>query len=118
MHAMSSDNYEELTDSFAKGVSPAVPNDPKRREEFEKAVHDALARFRGLQIVAKEAVGDDRVDLTVLNFFEERYPDLTIQRMVREGSQWKFKGSYSIPQPTPSTPKNDQIQLFSPSITQ
>jgi RNA polymerase sigma factor (sigma-70 family) len=117
MHAISAGNYEELTNSFAKGNSRDVPTDPAQREAYEKTVRDALAGFRGRQIVARKTVGDSQVDLAVLDFFDGRIPQVMIQRMVKEGDQWKFLGSWSVPRPTSPTDKDEQIQLFSPSVT-
>jgi RNA polymerase sigma factor (sigma-70 family) len=118
MHAKSTANYEELSNSFVNGNASNVPSDPKEREQFEKAVRDALADFRGRQIVARKPVGDDRVDLVTLDFFEGRYPQVSIQRMMKNGDQWKFVGSWSVPKPTGPEPKDDQIQLLPPSSAQ
>lgn len=118
MHAISTGNYEELSNSFAKGNSRDVPTDPAQREAYEKVVRDALAGFRGRQIVAKKAVGDDRVDLAVLDFFDGRFPQVMIQRMVKEGDQWKFLGSWTVPRPSSPTDRDNQIQLLSPVSAQ
>ena len=118
MHATSTANYEELSNSFANGNASNVPADPRQREEFEKAIRDALADFRGRQIVARKPVGDDRVDLETLDFFEGRYPQVSIQRMVKKGDQWKFVGSWAMSQPKGPEAKDDQIQLLPPSSGQ
>ena len=116
MHAILSGNYDQLVGAFSASTPPPdFTNDPQKREEFEKATRGEAASFLGQQILAKKAVGDNRVDLEVLVFQAGKFPDTTIQRMVKEGNQWKFAGSYGVEPPSGS---DDQIQLFAPSVVQ
>jgi len=117
MHGMVSGNLDQVVSAFSSSAQdPAdLINDPEKRREFEKASHEAASSFQGQQILAKKVVSDYRVDLEVLIYSEGKFPDATIQRMVKEGNEWKCAGSYGVSQ---SSTNDDQIQLFAPSVSQ
>jgi RNA polymerase sigma factor (sigma-70 family) len=110
-----SGNYDQVVSAMSAQISAATLNDPKEREGFEKASHEAALGLQGMQIVAKKIVDDKKADLEVLTFQEGKAPELGIQHMVKEGNQWKFAGSASI---SPSWDKDGQVQTIAPSANQ
>ncbi len=110
-------------DQVNEGLSPALLaeelKDQKNREQFEAGQIKAATVFKGIQIVAKKVVADDKVELKVRvdydsaamkNLTSHSPPEYMLQPMVRVGNEWKLGGSTR--NHTESWERDGQIQTF------
>ena len=86
---------------------------PEQREAFEKGFREAeeVARFQGIQMLAKKVIADDRVDVEFLVYEEGKAPVISIQQMVKEGGGWKAGNSQGLDE---SWGQRGQIQPLTP----
>jgi hypothetical protein len=93
--AMMNANYDKTIEAFAPEMQTEMKKDPNDRKQFESAMKRGAPSFKGMQIVAKKTIANDKVDL---KYFHEitraSNPDskYRFQVMVKIGSEWKLGG--------------------------
>ncbi len=114
MWSMLSGNYEAITNSFSSDMLRGVLKDPLAdREAFEKSVPQMASELRGIQILARKILADDRVELKMkIDSGPTEKPEVTIHPMIKVGDQWKVAG----PDRTykPEWEQVGKIETFSP----
>jgi hypothetical protein len=94
MWALMSDNYERTTGS----LDPETQAEFKKnidREHFEANFRKGTTPFKGIQILAKQIIADDKVDLkilindTLINNPADKY---RLQILVKISDEWKIDG--------------------------
>jgi hypothetical protein len=92
--AMMSANYDKTFESCSPEMQAEAEKNKSARKNFETALKKAALSFKGMQIVAKKIIADDKVDLKVLmddtRANKSRY---CLQMMVKIGNEWKVGGS-------------------------
>jgi hypothetical protein len=97
--AMMKGTYEQSIASLGPEMQKSELNDPKSRDQFEKGRKQFAPLFKGLQVVARKSLGDDRVELKVKMDADSppdskvAMPPYMIQPMVKVGNEWKLGGS-------------------------
>ncbi len=116
--AMWSGTYEQVNEGVSPELLAEELKDPKNREGFETRQKIMAPLFKGMQIVARKSLAEDRVELKVkmdadpLPNQEREMRPFMIQPMVKVGDEWKLGGSTQDHQ---ATWDNDgQIQTFAP----
>lgn len=109
-------------DQANEGLSPALlageSKDQKSREGFEARQKTMAPLFKGMQIVAKKLMADDKVELKVrmdadpIPGQQHDMPPFMIQPMVKIGDAWKIGGSTTGHEE--AWDKDGQIQTFTP----
>lgn len=93
--AMMSANYDKMIESFAPEMQTQMKKNPNSRQQFESAMKSGAPSFRGLQIMAKKTIADDKVDLKVwMEATSANSPDnkYRLQVMAKIGNEWKVGG--------------------------
>ena len=93
--AMMSVNYDKTIESFAPEMQAEMKKDPNDRQQFESAMKRGASSFKGMQIMAKKTIADDKVDLKVLmEATSTKSPDnkYYLQVMAKIGNEWKVGG--------------------------
>jgi RNA polymerase sigma factor (sigma-70 family) len=113
--------YEDLVASLAPGAAAEELKDSRRRAYFETVKGTLAQTYKGLQIVAKKLVAEDRVELKFKNDHDSsinQVADLQhilncgIQTLVKVGAEWKLDG---LPRSfDESWEAEGQIQRFTP----
>ena len=112
MHGILTTNYEATMNAMVSQIQAEVAKDPKQKEDFEKSISRGVATtLLGQEIVAKKILSDDQVELEVLVYTDGAAPEISVQRMKKEGDQWKFGGSRGF---TADWGKSGQIQNVGP----
>jgi len=109
-------------DQVNEGLSPALlaeeSKDQNGREGFEARQKMMAPLFKGMQIVAKKLLVEDKVELKVkwdadpVPDPRHELPPLIIQPMIKVGDAWKIEGSTRGYQE--AWEKDGQIQTFNP----
>jgi hypothetical protein len=116
MHGILTTNYEATMNAMTSQVQTDAAKDPKNREDFEKSLSQGVATtVLGQEIVGKKILSDDKVELEVLVYTDGAAPEISVQRMAKEGNQWKFGGSIGL---TPDWGKNGKFQNVGPLASQ
>jgi len=78
-------------------ASMAAPDEPteESRESFEKAAREFSLKFKGMQMIAKNVISEDEVNILVLPLIEGEEPRTGIQHLVKSGTEWRLDQSYS-----------------------
>lgn len=117
--AMMKGTYEQVN----KGLSPELLaeelKDSNGSKNFEANRDQIAPLFKGMQIVSKKVVSEDKVELKLkedydaaASQFNSHMPDFMVQPMVKIGNEWKLGGSTREYQ---NNWQNDgQIQTFVP----
>jgi RNA polymerase sigma factor (sigma-70 family) len=90
-------DYDRMLLAETPEERAAKMNDPKDREQFEAAHKMAVPRFKGMQMLARKTLFEDRVELKV-KLDSDPYPDrkrasgIVTQTMVKMGEEWKSTG--------------------------
>ena len=88
-------NYDKTVESFAPEMQAKMKKDPNDRKNVESAMKRGGSFFKGMQIVAKKTISDDKVDLkftqetTRANNPDSKY---FFQVIVKIGNEWKVGG--------------------------
>lgn len=93
--AMMTANYDKTVESFAPAMQAEMKKDPNDRKQFESAMKRGAPSFKGMQIVAKKIIAEDKVDLKVLmEGTNARNPSdgYRLQMLVKVGNEWKVGG--------------------------
>jgi hypothetical protein len=93
--AMMNANYDKTIESFAPEMQTEMKKDPNDRKQFESAMKRGAPSFKGMQIVAKKTIADDKVDLKVLmEDTRAKSPGnkYYLQMMAKIGNEWKVGG--------------------------
>jgi hypothetical protein len=93
--AMMNVNYDKTIESFAPEMQAEMKKDPNDRQHFESAMKRGAPSFKGMQIMAKKTIADDKVDLKVLmEATSTKSPDnkCVLQMMAKIGNEWKVGG--------------------------
>ncbi len=97
--AMMKGTYEQAIAALGPELLKHEAEDPKGREQFETGRQKMAPLFKGMQIVARKALGEDKVELKIrmdsdpLPNTEAEMPPFMIQPMVKVGNEWKLGGS-------------------------
>jgi hypothetical protein len=100
--AMMSGTYDQVNQSLPPEMLAEQLKNPKGREQFEAGQAKAATVMKGIQIVAKKVLADDKVELKVKsdydptvmkNLTSDLPPEYMVQPMVRVGNEWKIGGS-------------------------
>jgi RNA polymerase sigma factor (sigma-70 family) len=97
--AMLNGSYEQSIAALAPEMQQQELNDPKNREQFESGQKMMAPLFKGMQVLARKKVAEDRVELKVkldagpLPNSDQKAPEFSIQPMVKIGNEWKLGGS-------------------------
>jgi len=111
-------------DLFLSSFSASIPNpkppppDGKSLEEWKKQSQEAASRFQGQQILAKQVVSEDKIDLYVLIFETGKFPRSVVQKMEKEGNRWKIRGFARDRQNYVLTDAPDGTEIYTPSANQ
>jgi len=94
MWSMLSGNYDAITNSFSSDMLRGVLKSPLAdREAFEKSMPQLAAELRGIQILARKILADDKVELKMkIDSDPTDKPEITIHSMIKVGDQWKVAG--------------------------
>lgn len=106
--------YEQFLETMSPEHSAEESKDPSSREKFETFQSNDAPLFKGIQILAKKVVAEDRVELKIM-YFEgksEKSEHCSIQPMGKIGSEWKRVGSTQGCEET--WDKAGQVQKFVP----
>ena len=91
--------------------------DPKGKEKFEASYKTMGALFKGMQILARKTISDERVELKV-KLDSDPYqnkptgPGIAIQPMLKVGDEWKLGGNTH--QHSVKWDQNGSIQTYNP----
>jgi hypothetical protein len=116
--AMINGTYEQMTEGASPEIVAGELKDPKGREQFEAGQKMLAPVFKGMQILAKKTLEEDRVELKIKQDYDPAMNQLgkmlgaLIQPMVRVGTEWKLGGSTREYQQ--AWEKDAQIQTFTP----
>ncbi len=116
--AMYKATYEQVNEGLGPEELASEARDPKGREGFEARQKVMAPLFKGLQVVAKKQLADDKVELKVkieadpFPGQDRAMPPFMIQPMVKVGDAWKIGGSTRGHEET--WEKDGQIQTFNP----
>jgi hypothetical protein len=97
--AMMKGTYEQSRAALGPELLKHEDEDAKAREQFETGRKAMAPLFKGLQIVARKTLGEDRVELKLkmdadpLPDSKADMPPFFIQPMVKVGNEWKLGGS-------------------------
>ncbi|HEY5042018.1 MAG TPA: sigma-70 family RNA polymerase sigma factor [Verrucomicrobiae bacterium] len=102
LSAMFSGQFDQVVAAMPSELQPQV-NTQESRKQFEDQqarpeMRSQRDNFQGMQILAKKAVSDDKVDLQTIIFENDKSPDISIEHMVKNGDEWKYAGSASYDQ--------------------
>jgi RNA polymerase sigma factor (sigma-70 family) len=113
--AMMSGNYEVLMAAASPEIRAAEEKNPSSRKGFEAGRKKIEALFKGMQILARKTISEDRVELKIFNDYHpgEASSGVSYQPMIRVDGEWKLSGS------TRGFPANwnqnpEQIQNYAP----
>ena len=120
MHGLLSCDFDLFLSTFSAGdLNPNRYYGDSDREKFvkewKKNSQEMAARFQGRQILAKHVISEDKVDLHVLYFEAGKFPMTSVQRMQKEGNQWRFRGSMGE---AASIDSDEPIEVYTPSANQ
>src|SRR5208283_2823556 len=97
--AMMNGTYEQAFASLGPELQQGEPTDDKSREEFDAGRKARAPLFKGMQIVSRKSLSDDKVELKVKMDADPApngqpsTPPVVIQPMVKVGDEWKLGGS-------------------------
>ncbi|MEI6356774.1 MAG: hypothetical protein WCP53_06690, partial [Verrucomicrobiota bacterium] len=116
--AMIKGSYEQVIEGAGPEAADTESKNPNSGRDFETSQKVMAPLFKGLQVVAKKSLGDDKVELKVrvdadaIPGQEQAIPSLGIQRMVKIAGIWKFNGGTSVGIDTWES--EGQIESYSP----
>ena len=93
--------YDQLLECLTPDFLAQTLQDASRREQFETLQRGAAQLYKGMQIVAKKVLADDRVELKFKNDHDTAISQLPgvqhilkygVQTMVRVANDWKLDG--------------------------
>jgi hypothetical protein len=93
--ALMSANYDKTIESFAPDLQTEMKKDPNDRKNFESAMKRGAPSFKGMRIVAKKTIADDKIDLKVLmedTRAKNHGEQYDLQMMAKIGNEWKVGG--------------------------
>jgi hypothetical protein len=93
--AMMTGNYDKTVESFAPEMQVEMKKDPNSRQQFKSAMKRGASSFKGMQIMARKTIADDKVDLKVLTEdTRSKSPGITyfLQVMAKIDNEWKVGG--------------------------
>jgi hypothetical protein len=111
-------SYDQCNEGLGPEMLPDELKDPNQRERFEARQKMMAPLFKGLQIFARKAVAEDKVELKVkmdanpLPNQETSQPEFLVQPMIKVGEFWKLGGSTRGHEETWNA--EGQIQTFLP----
>lgn len=86
--------YEQVNEMLSPELLTDKGNGPQGREQFETMRNELEALFKGMQIVAKKALTDDKVEIKFkMDVNSPGQPDFLVQPMVKVGDEWKVGGN-------------------------
>jgi hypothetical protein len=91
--AMMSVNHDKAIESLAPERQAEIKKDPNDRKKIESAWKRAAPLFKGMQIVAKKIIADDKVELKfVIEDTQKKNPGnkYFLQVVVKIGNEWKI----------------------------
>lgn len=93
--ALATGNYEQAVASYSPELHEHELNDPRSRERFEHDQSEKGTLLKGMQVVARKTLAEDRVELRVKIDIDPalaggRGPVFIIQPAVRVGNDWKL----------------------------
>jgi RNA polymerase sigma factor (sigma-70 family) len=96
--AMSAGTYEQALAALAPELQKQELGDPKARSSFESGRTNIAPLLKGVEILARKNLAEDRVELKVRTDIDppsggQPMPDVMIQPMVKVGDEWKLGGS-------------------------
>jgi hypothetical protein len=91
MAAVASGNSQQLLAVMDPQQATNAP--AENLAALQQNVERLAARFKGVQMIAKKVLSDDKVDIEVLLFEEGKPPYISIQHMVKSAGEWKFSGA-------------------------
>jgi len=98
--AMMNGNYEQMLASLGPEVAEGELKNAKAREQFEQRRTKVAPLFKGMQILARKALAENKVELKVRQEFElseempgVKGPLVMVQPMIKVGDEWKIGGS-------------------------
>lgn len=122
MHAQLSGDFDLFLSSYcARCLNPKPPPPEKAlkfQEEWKKESQEAASRFQGQQILAKQVINEDKIDLYVLFFETGKFPRAVVQQMEKEGNRWKIRGFARDRQNDVLTDAPDGTEIYTPSANQ
>ncbi len=91
---MMNGTYEQVIASLGEDLLKHESEDPKGREDFETGRKMMFPAFKGMQVLARKTVREDRIELKVRMDAGplsngEAMPPMMIQPMVKVGNEWK-----------------------------
>jgi hypothetical protein len=90
---MMSVNHDKAIESLAPERQAEIKKDPNDRKKIESAWKRAAPLFKGMQIVAKKIIADDKVELKfVIEDTQKKNPGnkYFLQVVVKIGNEWKI----------------------------
>ena len=114
--AMIKGSYEQVIEGLGPEAGTELRN-PDARGDFEAAQKVRGPIFKGMQVVAKKSLGDDKVELKVrvdtdaIPGKEQAISSLSIERIVRIAGIWKLNGPTR--EDLDTWEKEGQIQTYS-----
>lgn len=97
--AMIAGTYDQVIEGMSPELQAQELKDSKGREEFVASQRIMAPLFKGMQVVARKALADDKVELKVkmdtdpIPNSRVLMPPFLIQPMVRIGEEWRLNGS-------------------------
>lgn len=116
--AMIKGSYEQVIEGAGPEAADTESKNPNTQRDFETSQKVMAPLFKGMQVVAKKSLGDDKVELKVrvdadpIPGQEQAIPSLGIQRMVKIAGIWKLNGGTSVSLETWES--EGQIESYSP----
>jgi RNA polymerase sigma factor (sigma-70 family) len=111
-------SFEQLTRGASPELGAGASITAKDAERFYKEREATQSLFKGMRILARKQLGDDRVELKVNLDYDpipgeaSHQPPVLIQPMVKIGNEWKLGGSTTGHQET--WEQDGQIKTFAP----
>ncbi len=117
--AMMSGTYEQVMEGFDPAMQAGVIASGNSREAFETSRMKIALLFKGMQIVAKKFVAEDKVELKfkwdfdpTIKQIDPQMSGFIIQPMVKIGDEWKSGASSRDPES--GWENNGPVQAFTP----
>ena len=120
MYGRVSGNFDLFISTFSAGdLDPNryygdTPRE-KALERWKQETQEVASTFQGQQILAKHVVSEDKVDLQVLYFEAGKFPHTGVQRMQKEGNQWKIRGGFS--EDAAAVDSDEPYEIYTPSAS-
>lgn len=87
--ALASGDFEQVL-----AAMPEEERKPTDRAQYEEGFR-TMPPLRGIQMIAKKVLSDDKVEIQVLTFLEGKPPNNAITPMFKVGNEWRCGGSRS-----------------------